>query len=263
MKDFKVMILNRLKIGYLLELIILILSLDLFAAEKKVINVGYFVVPTFIYENDKKEIVGPVYQFIKSIEKISNYQFVFEKFPLTRLLHEVETGYVQMMAMAAKQSENESLITNETPFFKDKSYLIARKDFKYNKITSVKQLENYVIGIKQDGAINSFLLANKDKIKFETSASSDSINLALSKLLGNRVDLIHSYSSHIYLYLARKNKQIDKIKPVELPGDLVEVYFGFSKKLAKKDRDNLNKLINYLLLEKKVNLTEQIKNWED
>ena len=71
-------------------------------------------------------------------------------------------------------------------FLKIKSYLIARKDFKYNKITSVKQLENYVIGIKQDGAINSFLLANKDKIKFETSLLSDSINLALSKLLGNK-----------------------------------------------------------------------------
>nr|BFD30903.1 hypothetical protein GTC16762_05210 [Pigmentibacter ruber] len=234
-----------------------------FAKEKKIITIGYFVAPTFIYENDRQQLVGPLYDFIRTIESISDYQFVFEKFNHTRMSHEIKLGHIQMMAMSAKQLENEYVINSEIPFMKDKPYLIARSDFKLNKITSVKQLENLTIGIKQDAAISNFLLENKSKLKFETSASTESIYLLILKLLGKRVDLIHGYSSHVFIYLARKNKISDKIKLVEIPGEYSAIYFGFSNKLDISDRDKLNKLIKYLLLEKKINLTEQIKNWDD
>lgn len=233
------------------------------AKEKKIIKIGYFVAPTFIYENDKQQLVGPLYTFLREIEKMGDYQFVFEKYTNSRMYHEIQAGHLDMMAMSAKQLEDEYIINSEIPFMKDKPYLVARSDFKLNKITSVKQLENLIIGIKQDGAISNFLLENKDKLKFETSASTESIYLLLLKLLGKRVDLIHGYSSHVFTYLARKNKILDKIKLVEIPGEYSKIYFGFSTKLDMKDRDKLNKLIKYLLLEKKINLTEQIKNWND
>ncbi|WGL61108.1 transporter substrate-binding domain-containing protein [Pigmentibacter sp. JX0631] len=233
------------------------------AKDKKIIKVGYFVAPTFIYENDHQQLVGPLYAFFRNIESISDFQFMFEKYTNSRMYHEIELGHIQMMAMSAKQLENEYIINSEIPFMKDKPYLVARSDFSLNKITSVKQLENLTIGIKQDGAISDFLLKNKDKLKFETSASTESVYLLLLKLLGKRVDLIHGYSSHIFGYLARKNKISDKIKLIEIPGEYSTIYFGFSKKLDIADRDKLNKLIKYLLLEKKINLTEQIKNWND
>lgn len=263
MKDFKVMRKKGFKIEYLIALIFFSLSLNLFAKEKKIINVGYFVAPTFIFENDKKQIDGPVYHFFRSIEKISDYEFKFEKFPNSRLYHEMESGSVQMMAMSAKQLEKINILTSDIPYFEDKPYLVARTDFKYDKITSIKQLENLTIGIKQDAAISPFLLKHKDKLKFENSAATDSVYFALLKLVGKRVDLIHAYISHVFIYLAKKNNMENQIKLVELPGENSKVYFGFSKKLDKNDKQSINKLINYLLLVKKVNLTEQIKNWHD
>ncbi|WGL61107.1 transporter substrate-binding domain-containing protein [Pigmentibacter sp. JX0631] len=252
----------RKLMSFLLAISILIIF-NASAKDKKIIKVGYFVAPTFIYENDQQQLVGPLYDFIRTIESISDYQFVFEKYNHTRMSHEIKLGHIQMMAMSAKQLENEYVINSDIPFMKDKPYLIARSDFKLNKITSVKQLENFTIGIKQDAAISNFLLENKDKLKFETSASTESIYLLILKLLGKRVDLIHGYSSHVFIYLARKNKISDKIKLVEIPGEYSTIYFGFSKSLDIADRDKLNKLIKYLLLEKKINLTEQIKNWND
>ena len=233
------------------------------AKEKKVIKVGYFVAPTMIFENEKKELKGPVYDFIKSMEQISDYQFKFERYPNTRVYNELQKGNVQMLPTSAKQLESKHIINNDTPYFIDKPYLIARKDFKLDKITNIKQLENYVIGIKKDGAICQFLFENKNKLKFEESAGIDSVYSMLPKLLANRVDFIHAYSTHVIMYLAKKKNISDKIKLVEVPGEYAKIYFGFSNKLDIKDRVKLNKLIKYLLIEKKINLTEQIKNWND
>lgn len=243
--------------------LLLFFSQVAFANKKKEIKVGYFIAPTFIFENEKKEAAGPVYEFFKSIERISDYQFKFELYTNSRLYREIELGRVDMMAMSAKQLENKYIVTNNTPLFIDKPYLIARKEFKLDKITNVSQLSKYTIGIKKDGAISPFLLENKNRLKFEESSATDSVYLLLLKLLGNRVDLIHGYSSHIYIYLAKKNKVSDKIKLVEIPGEYSKIYTGFSSKLNKNDRNNINKLIDHLLTEEKINLTAQIKNWED
>ncbi|WP_397601210.1 hypothetical protein [Silvanigrella sp.] len=165
-----------------------------------------------------------------------------------------------MIAMSSKNKTDFGVIVGNNALYSSKSFLITKIDFKYDKITSASQLKDIVIGSNKNGARSSFLIQNRNVLNFEESSSQDSVNLLLKKLLAGRIDAIYGYLYYAYIYLAKKENVYDKIKAVELPGDSVFVYAGYSPKLDPKIREKIEKQIDIQINEKHINIDQMVKN---
>jgi ABC-type amino acid transport substrate-binding protein len=229
--------------------------------ERKVIKIGYFIAPPFTFESSDHISRGAIIDFYKNhIMPNTPYEFQFEAFPLTRLYIDLKKGDIDMIAMSSKNKTDFGVIIGENALYSSKSFLITKKNFKYEKITSASQLKDVVIGSNKDGARNSFLIQNKNVLNFEESSSQDSVHFLLKKLLAGRVDAVYGYLYYAFIYLAKKENVYDKIKIVEIPGDPVFVYAGYSPKLDPKIREKIEKQISIQINEKNINLDQMVKN---
>lgn len=212
--------------------------------EVKTIRVGIFNAPPLTFENESHEIKGSVVDFYKNyVFNNMPYKFTFEILPYPRLLDEAEKGNIDIIAMTGKDKVKRKIIVGNSVIFKTKNYLITRKDFPYNKITSVEQIKNYTIWLKKEGSLCAFIANNLDKLKTDIPAGDNSLELVSKKLFSNRVDAIYGYSILPPLYFLKKEDKEHLIKLVELPGDEVKVYAGYSEKLPKNFIEQVEKQI--------------------
>ncbi len=243
-------------------ILINLIPLKLFANnENKIIRVGIFNAPPLTYEDENHEIKGSVIDFYKSyIFNNLPYKFTFEILPYPRLLDETEKGNIDIIAMTGKDKEKRKIIVGNAVVFKTKNYLITRKDFPYNKITSVEEIKNYTIWLKKEGSQCDFITKNLDKLKTDIPASDNSLELVAKKLFSNRIDAIYGYSILPPLYFLKKEDKEHLIKLVELPGEEVKVYVGYSKKLPKKLINEIEKRIISSSHIKQANINKIILN---
>jgi hypothetical protein len=190
----------------------------------------------------------------------TSYNFEFVALPLSRIHKELKSGEIDMIAMTAPDKIREGIILGENFFYQSKNYLITRKDFKYNKITTIDQLKNVVIGSKKDGSRIPFFANNMHKLVFENSTNIDSVYTGVKKLFAGRVDALYAYTYISLLYVIKKDGSLNKIKLVEIPGETVKVYAGYSSKLDKKIRDKIENQIYIQIHDKKFDLDKLISS---
>ena len=253
--------------GNLKKLIIIIsVSLFLFSesfaeSQKKIIKIGYFIAPPYTFESEDHTANGIVIDFYKNyIMPNIPYLFEFESYPMSRLLVELKEGNIDLVAMTSNDKGNFGIIPGKNAFYKSNNYLITKKDFKFNKITSVAQLKNIVIGLNKDGSKAPFIEKNIDKLQIEESFNIDSVNLSIKKLLAGRVDALYGYLYGSFVYISKKENVYDKIKLVEIPGDPIYIYAGYSPKLNAIIRKTIEKQIYFQIHDKKLDLDKLMSN---
>ena len=87
-------------------------------------------------------------------------------------------------------------------------------------------------------------------MKIEESAIFDAAYLSLKKLLADRIGAIYAYLYESIVYISKKEKAFYKIKLVEVLGEPIYIYAGYSPKLDPKIRKTIEKQINIQIYDK-------------
>jgi polar amino acid transport system substrate-binding protein len=254
---------NILKLSIILILSFIINQMSYSENSKKIIKIGYFIAPPFTFESSDQKAIGAVIDFYRNhIMPNVPYQFDFEGYPMVRLLKDLKEGNIDLVAMTSSDKGNFGIVPGKNAFYKSKNFLITKKAFKYNKINSVDQLKNIVIGLNKDGSKTPFIEKNMNKLQIEETTNIDSVSLSIKKLLAGRVDALYGYLYISFIYIAKKEHAYDKIKLVEIPGNPVYIYTGYSPKLNPKIREKIENQIYIQIHDKKFDLNNLIKNVE-
>lgn len=229
---------------------------------KKVITIGFFIIPPITYEDENLQPKGALIDFYRDyVFKNLPYSVQFVGYPYSRMLKEIEHGDIDMIAATSPEKMNMNIIIGKTILHKTKDTIVTRKDFPYNEITSAKQLENYTIWIKQDSSMCPFIANNISKFKIDSSPGKNSIEYIAKKLLSNRIDAIYTYSIEPVLYVIKNQNAFEQIKVVKIPGNGGNVYAGYSKKLDRKIITKIEQEIQNQLKENRLNIiTEKYFN---
>lgn len=171
----------------LIILHLLLIQVFSFASEtKKVITIGFFIVPPITYEDENKQAKGALIDFYKEyVFKDLPYDVKFVGYPYSRMLKEIESSEIDMIAATSKDKMKMNLIIGTAILHKSKNFIITRKDFPYNEITTAHQLKNYTIWVKQDSSLCPFMANNINKFKIEYSPRKNSIEYVTKKLTAN------------------------------------------------------------------------------
>mgnify|MGYP003557491908 CR=1 FL=1 len=97
----------------------------------------------------------------------------------------------------------------------------------------------------------------------DQAAGTNSADTVAKRLLANRVDALYSFNYHSTYYIMKLENVLDKIKLVELPGNAVGIYPGYSAKLDPKIRKIIEKEIYTQIHDKKVDLERMTLDYKE
>ncbi|WGL58592.1 transporter substrate-binding domain-containing protein [Pigmentibacter sp. JX0631] len=236
---------------------LLLIQISSFSSEtKQVIKIGFFILPGITFEDENKQPKGALIEFYTDyVFKNLPYEVKFLGYPYSRMLKEIESGEIDMIAVTSSDKIKMNFITGKSVLHKNKNFIITRNDFPYKEITAASQLRNYVIWIRQDSALCPFMAKNLHKFKVEYSPGKNSVEYVTKRLISKRIDAIYALNILPLLYVIKKENIFDQIKVVKIPGQEQSVFAGYSKKLDKKIRDRIEKEI---LINNKDNKIEKI-----
>lgn len=217
---------NRLRCLWML------LSLMIWAgsAAAEEITIGYFDLPPHAMIEDGKHTGALIDYWETYVAPAMGVTLNWRgPLPPVRLLNELETGRLNVIALMAKNDERQKLFDfPEKPFFKMNSGLAVLRENPLSEIKSVEDLVHLKIGFFQKGIIPPAM--QDSRITWEMLSTADWQTSNVQKLMAGRIDAVFNAESYSLSYVVHTMAYEDKIKVMIIPGTEVGNFSLFSKK---------------------------------
>lgn len=151
----------------------------------------------------------------------------FGPFPFTRLLHDFNDAKFDAILLLAKNSEREkSYVYPVNAYGYMESGLIVKKGFKFDEITSSKDLEGVVIGYANKAWRAPFM--HDPSLEFDMITSVYATDNNIDKFSANRLGAVYNPDIHALQYSLKKREgKIIPYKLLRIPGPSVGYYTVF------------------------------------
>lgn len=204
-------------------------------------RVGIYEMPPHMC--DENEVPrGAAVEYFKIIAgRMGLSDYVFEGYPLSRLLKNLEEGKLDMALFLAKNSERAAKLKySSKPFFELVPSLAVTSGSSLETASSLKNINNLKVGTLQRGYLPALL--KQPNIEIEALSGIDAPMMNLKKLLAKRVDAVFLPKSTIRFEIEQLN-QVDRFKILNITSQVLPVYAVFPKSTDPKFIEKYEKSI--------------------
>ncbi len=214
--------------------VFLILLTPALALEK--ITVGWESWEPYSYADEKQQMLGLDVEIITAAAKNAGFEVEFKEYPWKRILHNIETGELDLTCGASKTAEREVYANFTEPYRTESAVLFVRKGTAGN--FPFKELKDIIPATFQLGVETEYFYGDKyaELMKKEEFAKHvETVNRAelnYNKLLKGRIQgfLTDPFAGAAYL---KKNNLTDQIETHPMPVYSDAIHFMISKKTQK------------------------------
>lgn len=214
---------------------ILIFGLTLLSAktvDADTLRVGLFNIPPQISHIEDEKPQGAAVDYFRVIAQRMNLEdYVFEGYPLSRLIRNLEKGEIDVALFLAKNDERASKFQYpKLPFIQLKPSLVVNASSPLTEISSSKDLSGQKVGIIHSSYISPILV--DPSIHKVGMSGAGAPKRSLKKLLAKRLDAVFLPESTIR-YEIDQLQQKANFKILALEGPTLPIYTVFSSKVPK------------------------------
>ncbi|WP_163835566.1 substrate-binding periplasmic protein [Spartinivicinus ruber] len=213
----------------------------------KSLKAGYFnLVPHIEESTNDTPATGPAISYLQEVMKksgVSKLNIPAKPYPLSRLLHALESGKIDIAVALGKSPERAKKFSYPSKAFllMQPSFMVLRTSH-YSYFHSVQDILLMNIGIYKKGFLSPLM---RDKRLTTKSLSGNNVIFRNYKIMKRqRLDAVYSPDSYELIYTARVYDFYNDIKIIPLPEPKVGLYTVFSKKIDSKYIKNYEQVLS-------------------
>lgn len=199
----------------------------------RTLRIGYFNLPPHMYlsEADGKAS-GAAIRYLEKIADVMEYTLEWVgPLPYSRMMYYLENdGPLEGSPVMSLNAERQRFLSYpRNHFYLAKPNFVVRSDHPLESITSPEDVKGFVVGQFEKAANSTFVLQNRDLLRFEIVSTGNLLfEQQLKKLISGRIDAIHTLDEYTLLFEAKRLQQDRMIKILFLPEPAWPFYTAFS-----------------------------------
>lgn len=213
-------------------LMLLVLAGWSLQSQAEILRIGTFTAePHISVGRDQRPAGAGVEYFRMVLQQMGMEDFVFRDYPISRLLHSLEHGDVDIALFLARTPERARKFQYpSTSFYAAQAGIAVRAESPLSRIESIADLAGYRIGVWQDAYVSP-ILAHPGLIPSPITGS-NSVERNLRRLMTRRVDATYNPDIEVLRFKVRQLDLEDEIRLLPLPEPPTQAYPVFSRAVA-------------------------------
>ncbi|MDC0661474.1 substrate-binding periplasmic protein [Marinobacter sp. SS21] len=213
-------------------LIVLALAGCSLQSQGDILRIGTFAAEPHVFVGrDQRPSGAGVEYFRMVLQRMGMEDFVFRDYPISRLLHSLEHGEVDIALFLARTPERARKFQYpKTSLYAAQAGIAVRDESPLSRIESIADLAGFRIGVWQDAYVSP-ILAHHGLIQSPITGG-NSVERNLRRLLTNRIDATYNPDIEVLRFKVHQLGLEDQIRLLPLPEPPTQAYPVFSKAVA-------------------------------